>query len=486
MVKGFGTRKLTDRLIIALAFAVLLVIILLIFHINMYIEMSKHVFVASRPEHNHKEINVARRRAAYRSKSESSSNERLKVIDVLEKVESKELFLDLHDALERMERDLNMELSSFSSTKRVSNPTLGELLHMKITENTTSLDFFHMQITENEMYPEDSPFIEKLLTDMATQPIRKVEEKDGGTQFKLTITYQNGMRALFKPKRLELNQQNPPNQLYYSEYERHNAEIAAFHVDRLLGYRRAVPTTGRTLNVITQIMRIGPSDLKKTFYKSAEPDENICFTGNCHQFCDHHHPICAKDDQLEGSFMAYLPDDEKTHRHTYDHPYVRSYHVIEKMDWETNPNYCEIVKKDYPVNETRELLDFIDTAILDFLIGNRDRHNYQTFDIFEDAFHMHYDHGRSFGRPFFDDMSILAPLTQCCVIRSSTTKKLLSFHHGPKSFSAALNESLSKDPLFPIVSNDHLVAIDRRVEIILKGIRKCVDKKYIKNVIIFK
>lgn len=31
-----------------------------------------------------------------------------------------------------------------------------------------------MQITENEMYPEDSPFIEKLLTDMATQPIRKV------------------------------------------------------------------------------------------------------------------------------------------------------------------------------------------------------------------------------------------------------------------------------------------------------------------------
>lgn len=66
MVKGFGTRKLTDRLIIALAFTVLLVIILLIFHINMYIEMSKHVFVASRPEHNHKEINVARRRAAYR------------------------------------------------------------------------------------------------------------------------------------------------------------------------------------------------------------------------------------------------------------------------------------------------------------------------------------------------------------------------------------------------------------------------------------
>lgn len=31
-----------------------------------------------------------------------------------------------------------------------------------------------MQITENEMYPEDSPVVEKLLMDMATLPIRKV------------------------------------------------------------------------------------------------------------------------------------------------------------------------------------------------------------------------------------------------------------------------------------------------------------------------
>lgn len=27
------------------------------------------------------------------------------------------------------------------------------------------------------------------------------EEKDGGKQFKLTVTYKNGITALFKPKR---------------------------------------------------------------------------------------------------------------------------------------------------------------------------------------------------------------------------------------------------------------------------------------------
>lgn len=40
---------------------------------------------------------------------------------------------------------------------------------------------------------------------------------------------------------------------------------------------------------------------------------------------------------------------------------------------------------------------------------------------------MHYDHGRAMGRPFFDDLTILAPLTQCCVIRVSTLKTLLKY-----------------------------------------------------------
>lgn len=33
--------------------------------------------------------------------------------------------------------------------------------------------------------------------------------------------------------------------------------------------------------------------------------------------------------------------------------------------------------------------------------------------------------GRGFGRPFYDEHSNLAPLMQCCMIRSSTLKTLL-------------------------------------------------------------
>lgn len=47
MVRIFGTRKVTYRLIITLAFAVVLIIILMIFHLNVYISSTNQVFQAN-------------------------------------------------------------------------------------------------------------------------------------------------------------------------------------------------------------------------------------------------------------------------------------------------------------------------------------------------------------------------------------------------------------------------------------------------------
>ncbi|XP_011059837.1 PREDICTED: extracellular serine/threonine protein kinase FAM20C-like [Acromyrmex echinatior] len=261
---------------------------------------------------------------------------------------------------------------------------------------------------------------------MATKPILHVVQKDGGTQLKLVIDYGNNMQALFKPMRFPREQQTLPNHFYFTDFERHTAEIASFHLDRLLGFRRAMPVNGRTLNVTTEIYQIADSELLKTFFVS--PAGNLCFHGKCSYYCDTAHAVCGSPDILEGSFAAFLPDKAFAARKAWRHPWRRSYHKRKKAQWEHDSDYCTLVKEISPYNEGRRLLDLMDMAVFDFLTGNMDRHHYETFRIFgNDSFTLHLDHGRGFGKPFHDEMSILAPLLQCCVIRQTTLSTLLRF-----------------------------------------------------------
>lgn len=60
-----------------------------------------------------------------------------------------------------------------------------------------------------------------------------------------------------------------------------------------------------------------------------------------------------------------------------------------------------------PYNEGRRLLDLVDMAILDFLIGNMDRHHYETFKNFgNDTFPLHLDHGRGYFQAFALNISL--------------------------------------------------------------------------------
>lgn len=98
----------------------------------------------------------------------------------------------------------------------------------------------------------------------------------------------------------------------------------------------------------------------------------------------------------------------------------------------------------------RLLLELIDMSIFDFMIGNMNRDNYQTFkyvysfflvDIIEnkfkkkfrfwnrvfgnDTFAIRSDHTRAFGNAFHDEFKILAPMLQCCLIKATTLENLL-------------------------------------------------------------
>lgn len=80
----------------------------------------------------------------------------------------------------------------------------------------------------------------------------------------------------------------------------------------------------------------------------------------------------------------------------YRHPYRRSYHKRRRATWENDPDYCDkYVRHAPPYNHGRRLADLMDMAVLDFLIGNMDRHHYETFKTLGNhSFIIHLDHGR--------------------------------------------------------------------------------------------
>ena len=92
-------------------------------------------------------------------------------------------------------------------------------------------------------------------------------------------------------------------------------------------------------------------------------------------------------------------------RKTWRHPWRRSYHKRRKANWETDEAYCEIVREVSrlhsivrtrtddlitflqlhnqvkPYHRGRRLLDVMDMAVYDFLMGNMDRHHYETIKV---------------------------------------------------------------------------------------------------------
>ncbi|XP_063282450.1 extracellular serine/threonine protein kinase FAM20C-like [Pelobates fuscus] len=342
---------------------------------------------------------------------------------------------------------------------------------------------FHIGINRYELYPRQDPLIPILLKDLSSQRILQSVQIPGGTQLKLLMTFPNYGQALFKPMKQSRDQETPEDFFYFSDFERHNAEIAAFHLDRILDFRRIPPVAGRLVNITKEVRDITTDKkLYRTFYIS--PANNVCFYGECSYYCSMEHGLCGKPDLLEGSMAAFLPDSALAKRKSWRSPWRRSYHKSKKADWERNPKYCETVKVTPPYNKGTRLLELIDLIVLDFLMGNQDRHHYETFEKFgNNTFLLHLDNGRGFGRHSYDDLSILAPLKQCCRIKRSTLHRLQLLYTEPYRLSDVMRESLSSDPLTPILTEPHLTALDRRLDLTLDFVKQCIRRKGYQHVV---
>ncbi|XP_011832974.1 PREDICTED: extracellular serine/threonine protein kinase FAM20C [Mandrillus leucophaeus] len=342
---------------------------------------------------------------------------------------------------------------------------------------------FHIGINRYELYSRHNPAIEALLHDLSSQRITSVAMKSGGTQLKLIMTFQNYGQALFKPMKQTREQETPPDFFYFSDYERHNAEIAAFHLDRILDFRRVPPVAGRMVNMTKEIRDVTrDKKLWRTFFIS--PANNICFYGECSYYCSTEHALCGKPDQIEGSLAAFLPDLSLAKRKTWRNPWRRSYHKRKKAEWEVDPDYCEEVKQTPPYDSSHRILDVMDMTIFDFLMGNMDRHHYETFEKFgNETFIIHLDNGRGFGKYSHDELSILVPLQQCCRIRKSTYLRLQLLAKEEYKLSLLMAESLRADQVAPVLYQPHLEALDRRLRVVLQAVRDCVERDGLRSVV---
>lgn len=55
---------------------------------------------------------------------------------------------------------------------------------------------------------------------------------EGGTQLKFIFQFESTDKVIFKPSRFQKEQQKLPNHMYFCDFERPEAEIATFHLDR--------------------------------------------------------------------------------------------------------------------------------------------------------------------------------------------------------------------------------------------------------------
>ncbi|CAB1313124.1 unnamed protein product, partial [Coregonus sp. 'balchen'] len=255
------------------------------------------------------------------------------------------------------------------------------------------------------------------------------------------------------PCRQTREQETPPDFFYFSDFERHNAEIAAFHLDRILDFRRVPPVAGRLLNMTKEIKDVTrDKKLWRTFFIS--PANNICFYGECSYYCSTEHALCGKPDQIEGSLAAFLPDLTLAKRKTWRNPWRRSYNKRKKAEWEVDPDYCEEVKQTPPYNNGTRLLDIMDMTIFDFLMGettppNTYRHQSRLFEI----------------------------------VKKSTHLRLQLLAKEEYLLSGLMSESLLRDKLTPILIQPHLKAMDRRLRYTLNILADCIEKEGYSNVV---
>ncbi|XP_071836500.1 glycosaminoglycan xylosylkinase-like [Apostichopus japonicus] len=328
--------------------------------------------------------------------------------------------------------------------------------------------------TKATFYDPEGHYIPRLLEELATTEIKNISTMRRGTQLKFWIHFVDGNQAIAKPMRdpKDLYITYDTSTSYLMERERHTAEIAAFHLDRIFDFRRVPPCTGRLLNFTSEI--IMKTNDRSLLHTQTTKDGNQCFVGKCRWtfLCNESALTCAKGGLLEVSVCQAIPNlaEVKDYWYRWKTLFDRSENQLRRD--------CENVKKEAVFNGHNFDLDFFEAVAFDHLTVNQDRHHYKILKSnTTDAVGLSLlDNGKGFGNPLVDDPTFLLPFKICCRFRNSTYWKFKEFTKPDQMLGDQMRASLAQDPINPVLTNDFFPALDRRLSQILSELDRCIKK----------
>ncbi|XP_059609918.1 glycosaminoglycan xylosylkinase homolog [Phlebotomus argentipes] len=314
-------------------------------------------------------------------------------------------------------------------------------------------------VADNEIYPAYAKGVGAVVRALQQEGIVRAKNSPKGTQLKLMLRLAGSQIAIFKPKWYEKDAVF--SGAVYSGKDRHTAEIVAFYLGAILNLRWTPIAVGRRIDM-RDVYRRADKELKETM--EVRNGSQYCVFGKCF-YCRDTEAVCGEEEsnELEGTLLLLVPGGIGKQRS----PWQRTYKDHVKAQWEEDEEYCDTVKE--RMSMTR-LLDLIDAAVFDFLIQNGDRHHYETRN--ERLLLM--DNGKGFGNPGTDFIDILAPLYQCCLIRKSTWHRLKMFSGG--SLTETLEDLTKYDLLYPILTEEHFEAVERRLLLVYSTVEGCLQK----------
>ncbi|KPJ08674.1 Glycosaminoglycan xylosylkinase [Papilio machaon] len=353
-----------------------------------------------------------------------------------------------------------LPIAIYEINSAILSMSLYDALRVILITGTNSKDVLYETekwVSDESLFPHTNGAPGQILRAIQNSQIALVDNAPKGTQLKLLLLLEGKQKLYFKPKRYELD--NVIKGKIYAGYDRHNSEVFAYYLAMVLNFKWIAPSVIRKIHIERDVVPKATLALNKTMLKSESG--STCIYGKCF-YCKRNETVCPdQNGEIEGAAILYLDRQFKIHKS----PWRRSY-TTKKMEWEENNNFC---KKVTATLSLKRILNLIDVAIFDFLIQNGDRHRYE---VYKDQIVL-LDNGKGLGNPSVDELDILAPLYQCCMLSLKTWQNLELLSGGSLSETIELLAGYQGNKL---ATEEHFRAVDRRLMKIYATVQYCIGK----------